>query len=74
MLLPMRKNHFVNNEFENLRLGDARLDKRVSIVGEMINDSTALSFPDSSNGDRSKLKAFYRFFRNRKILCLLMEL
>jgi hypothetical protein len=67
MLIPLDNESFVEQEFGDLDLNDARLTERALKVCEMINANPSLSFPNGSRGNRYELKALYRFFQNENV-------
>lgn len=57
---------FIQKEFSNCKLGDKRLQNRLSKIVATINKNPAISIPNLMNGKESDIKAIYRFFQNNK--------
>jgi hypothetical protein len=55
----------ISREFDGARLGDARLDRRLSQVGVAMAEEPARSFPEAL--PPSDLEAAYRLFRNGRV-------
>jgi hypothetical protein len=58
---------WVNDEFDNLDLGDARLDLRARLLLERLACKPSLSIPAACNGHEAESAAAYRFFDNDKV-------
>jgi hypothetical protein len=67
MTILTNSKEFIQNEFNNLNLGDVRLNRRVLEVAAAINAGPASSIPGMTNGNDGQLKAIYRFFQNDKV-------
>jgi hypothetical protein len=56
----------VSQEFDGLRLGDARLDRRAALIAESLSAAPDASFPDMT-ADDGELEALYRFVNNDRV-------
>ena len=52
---------WAHNEFAGAPLGDARLSARLVETAALIGDNPMASLPAAAQGDRAKLKGYYRF-------------
>lgn len=64
---PVPPGDWAEEEFGQAALGDARLSQRLCILARDFYARPQSNVPQSTNGDRAKSKAAYRFFDHQKV-------